>query len=127
MNGRKVPAKERTLMAAAPARFLRAVAWPLTIWTSLSHFDEHAADDYVERTSPIVATAIAFWICAVALLLVANPVVTSIGGSVDGAEAVVQLVRRVPGSIVGVLWYFTPALYMIGFWLFSTREEAFPS
>ena len=113
-------------MAAAPARFLGAVAWPLTIWTSLSRLDDHSADDYVERTSPIVATAIAFWICAIALVIFANPVVSSIGGSVDGAEAVVQLVRRVPSSIVGVLWYFVPALYIIGFWLFSTRQEAFP-
>jgi hypothetical protein len=113
-------------MAAAPARFLGAVAWPLTIWTSLSRLDDHSADDYVERTSPIVATAVAFWICAIALVIFANPVVSSIGGSVDGAEAVVQLVRRVPGSIVGVLWYFVPGLYIIGFWLFSTRQAAFP-
>ncbi len=113
-------------MAAAPARFLGAVAWPLTIWTSLSHLDEHGADDYVERTTPIVATAVAFWVCAIALLIFANPIVTSIGGSVDGAEAVVQMVRRVPGSIVGVLWYFVPMLYIIGLWLFSTRQEAFP-
>lgn len=114
-------------MAAAPVRFINAAAWPLTIWTSLSHFEEHAADDYVERTTPIVATAIAFWIGAIALLVFANPVITSIGGSIDGAETVVQMVRRVPGSIVGVLWYFVPALYMIGFWLFATREEAFPT
>jgi hypothetical protein len=114
-------------MAAAPVRFINAAAWPLTIWASLSHFEKHAADDYVERTTPIIATAVGFWICAIALVVFANPAVTSIGGSVDGAEAMVLLVRRVPGSIVGVLWYVVPALYMIGFWLFSTREEAFPT
>ncbi|MBL8544971.1 MAG: hypothetical protein JNL81_00820 [Hyphomonadaceae bacterium] len=113
-------------MAAAPVRFINAAAWPLTIWTSLFHFEKHPADDYVERTTPIVATAIAFWVCAIGLLVFANPVVTSIGGSIDGAEAMVQLVRRMPGAIVGVLWYFVPALYIIGFWLFATREEAFP-
>lgn len=113
-------------MEAAPLRFINAAAWPLTIWTSLTHFEEHPADDYVERTTPIVATAIAFWIGVVALLVLANPVVTSIGGSIDGAESVIQIVRRVPGSIVGVLWYFVPALYIIGFWLFTTRQEVFP-
>lgn len=113
-------------MEAAPLRFMNAAAWPLTIWTSLTHLDEHPADDYVERTTPIVATAVAFWIGAIALLILANPVVTAIGGSVDGAEAVVQMVRRVPGSIVGVLWYFVPILYIIGFWLFTARQEVFP-
>ena len=71
-------------MAAAPVRFLNAAAWPLTIWTSLSHLDDHPADDYVERTSPIVATAVAFWLCFIALIVFANPAVTAIGGSVDG-------------------------------------------
>ena len=59
-------------MAAAPVRFINAAAWPLTIWTSLSHFDDHPADDYVERTSPIVATAVAFWLCFVALIVLAS-------------------------------------------------------
>lgn len=113
-------------MAAAPVRFLNAAAWPLTIWTSLSQLDDHPADDYVERTSPIVATAIAFWLCFVALMVFANPVVTAIGGSVDGGEVVQQFVRRVPGSIVGVLWLMTPVLYIAGFWMFTARDEAFP-
>jgi len=113
-------------MAAAPLRFLNAAAWPLTIWTSLSHLDDHPADDYVERTSPIVATAIAFWLCFIALLVLANPAVTSIGGSIDGGEGVVTFIRRTPGAIVDVLWFITPVLYVIGFWLFTKREEAFP-
>lgn len=33
-------------MAAAPVRFINAAAWPLTIWTSLTHLDDHPADDY---------------------------------------------------------------------------------
>ncbi|MCX7360229.1 MAG: hypothetical protein NT015_19070 [Alphaproteobacteria bacterium] len=113
-------------MAAAPLRFIGAVAWPLTIWTTLSHLDDHAADDYVERTTPIIATAVAFWLCFVALIVFANPAVTAIGGTFDGGEPVVQFVRRVPGSIVGVLWVFTPVVYAIGFWLFASRDEAFP-
>ncbi|MEZ5996946.1 MAG: hypothetical protein R3C25_14465 [Hyphomonadaceae bacterium] len=113
-------------MAAAPIRFLAAAAWPLTIWTSLTHFEEHPADDYVERTSPIVATAIAFWVCLIALVVLATPAISSIGGGFEGAEDVITLVRRTPGEIVGVLWWFTPAIYAIGFWLFTARDEAFP-
>jgi hypothetical protein len=113
-------------MAAAPVRFLNAAAWPLTIWTSLTHLDEHPADDYVERTSPIVATAIAFWICLIALIVLANPAVTAVSGSIDGGEEMVALIRRTPGAIVDVLWFMTPVLYVIGFWLFTARDEAFP-
>ena len=113
-------------MAAAPLRFLNAAAWPLTIWTTLSRFEDHSADDYVERTSPIVATAVAFWVCFVALIVLANPAVTSIGGAIEGGEDVVMFIRRTPGAIVGVLWFITPVLYAIGFWLHTSREEAFP-
>ena len=113
-------------MAAAPFRFLNAAAWPLTIWTSLSNFGDHPADDYVERTSPIVATAIAFWVCFIALLLLANPAVTTVGGLLDDGEEVLTFVRRTPGEVVGVLWFFTPVIYVIGFWLFTARDEAFP-
>lgn len=113
-------------MAAAPLRFLNAAAWPLTIWTSLSRFNDHPADDYVERTSPIVATAIAFWVCFVALLVFANPAVIAIGGGVEGSDDVMTFVRRAPGAIVAVLWFMTPVIYVIGFWLFTSREEAFP-
>lgn len=113
-------------MVAAPIRFVSAAAWPLTIWTSLTHFDDHAADDFVERTSPIVATGIAFWVCAVALSVVATPVITAVGGSIEGGETLMAYVRSVPGPIVGVLWFFTPLLYLIGLWLFAARDEAFP-
>lgn len=113
-------------MAAAPVRFINAAAWPLTIWTSLSHLEEHPADDYVERTSPIVATAVAFWLCFVALVVLANPAVTAISGSFDESGQMIAFVRRTPGAIVGVLWFMTPVLYAIGFWLFTSRDEAFP-
>ncbi|MEZ5959971.1 MAG: hypothetical protein R3C30_06020 [Hyphomonadaceae bacterium] len=113
-------------MAAAPVRFLNAAAWPLTIWTSLTRLEDHPADDYVERTSPIVATAIAFWLCFIALMVLANPAVTSIGALMDDGEEIVTFVRRTPGAIVGVLWFITPVLYVIGFWMFTSRDEAFP-
>jgi hypothetical protein len=113
-------------MAAAPVRFLNAAAWPLTIWTSLSHLEDHSADDYVERTSPIVASAVAFWLCFIALIVFANPAVIAVGGSVDDGSALVTFVRRTPGAIVGVLWLVTPVLYLAGLWMFTARDEAFP-
>src|SRR5262245_42012406 len=104
-------------MTAAPLRFLNAMLWPFTIWLSLSHFEEHGADDYVERTSPIVAFAVAFWICAISLAVLwymINP------GSfrtvtVEGVEQSVRLVQRWPNLMFSVLSVFTPAIYAIGF------------
>ncbi len=110
-------------MQAAPLRFLGAALWPVSIWTSLTHLDEHGADDYVERTSPIVATAIGFWVCAGALIavLVADGNVFSI---LDG-EGVAQAVRRAPSSAVGALWIIAPVLYVIGLWLYAAREARY--
>lgn len=111
-------------MAAAPFRFLGAALWPLTIWSSLSHFEEHAADDFVERTFPIVATAIGFWLCAGAI--VALTMMSGGGGSIlagEGGEAI-QFVRRGSG-FVGVLWFFLPVIYIIGFWLYTARAERY--
>ncbi len=112
-------------MRAAPLRFIGVAFWPLTIWLSLSRLGDHAADDYVERTSPIVATAIAFWIGAIALTVLATPVVTAVGGAVDDVEVLVAHVRRVPGAVVGVLWFFVPLIYIAGFWLYTARDEVF--
>jgi hypothetical protein len=112
-------------MQAAPVRFANAALWPLTIWTSLTHLEDHPADDYVERTSPIVATAVGFWVCAIAWIIFANPAAVTIGGSAGG-EGVSELVRRVPTGVIEVLMFFTPVLYLIGLWLFTSRDEAFP-
>lgn len=112
-------------MRAAPVRFLNAALWPLSIWTSLTHFGEHPADDYVERTSPIVATALAFWLCVAALVVFATPSVHTLVANIGGEDAV-AVVRRTPGAVVDVLWFFTPLLYLIGLWLFTARDEAFP-
>lgn len=111
-------------MRNAPVRFLNAAAWPLTIWSSLGHLEEHPADDYVERTSPIVATAIAFWVCVAAMVAVA---MMSGGFSVgDGSGSVATLTYRWVGVANGVLWFFLPVLYLIGLWLFTARDEAYP-
>jgi uncharacterized membrane protein len=114
------------LMQAAPVRFLTAALWPVSIWTSLTHLEEHPADDYVERTSPIVATAIAFWLCVVAVLLFATPSVHMVTAALDSGEQTAAWVSRAPGVVADVLWFFLPVLYVIGFWLFTTRDAAFP-
>lgn len=110
-------------MRAAPLRFLDAAAWPLTIWPSLTHFRDHPAHDYVERTSPIVATAIAFWVCVAALI-----VVWLLGGgfSVLTDDGIATRVPRWANTVSGVLWFFLPVLYVIGLWLYTAREEEFP-
>lgn len=110
-------------MQAAPLRFLGAALWPVSIWTSLGHLDEHGGDDYVERTSPIVATAIGFWACTGLLiaLMVADGTVFSI---LDG-EGVAQAMRRAPSSALGALWIIAPVLYLIGFWLYAAREARY--
>jgi hypothetical protein len=112
-------------MAAAPVRFLSAAAWPLTIWSSLTHLEEHSADDYVERTSPIVATAVAFWVCAAALVFIAY-VSGSFSVLDDGGGDAVTMAPRWAGAASGVLWFFLPVIYLVGLWLFTSRDEAFP-
>ena len=111
-------------MRNAPARFLNAAAWPLTIWSSLTRFQDHPADDYVERTSPIVATAIAFWVCAVALVMVAY---LSGGFNVLSEDGAVSMAPRWADAVSGVLWFFLPVIYVVGLWLYTSREEAFPT
>lgn len=113
-------------MRAAPLRFLNAVFWPLTIWSSLRHLEEHPADDYVERTSPIVAAAVAFWLSVAALTVLLTPVATSMGAVIGADEFVATYVRRAPEAVINVAVFFTPVLYVIGLWLFTARDEAFP-
>lgn len=113
-------------MQAAPVRFFNAAMWPLSIWTSLTHLDDHPADDYVERTSPIVATAIAFWLCVAAIVLFATPSVQMVSGLIEGEDTATAMINRTSGAVGDVLWFFLPAIYVIGFWLFTSRDEAFP-
>jgi hypothetical protein len=39
---------------------------------------------------------------------------------------VIRVFREGPQTAIGVLSYLVPTLYVIGFWLYSTRDEAFP-
>lgn len=110
-------------MQAASVRLRNAALWPLTVWTSLTHLEEHAADDYVERTTPIIATAVGFWVCLGALIILGNPPLLHSTLGIDGAEPVTVFFRRIPTEAISTLGFFVPALYAIGFWLYSTRED----
>lgn len=118
-------------MAAAPVRFLGAAAWPLTIWASLTRFEEHPADNYVERTSPIVASAIAFWVCAALLAFTLSMsgdsfVTLAEAGGLD--EATMRLSPpRWTSAAMPVLTLFLVGIYIIGWWLFAARDEEFPA
>jgi hypothetical protein len=111
------------MMTATPLRLLNAVFWPFTVWASLTHLDDHPADDYVERTSPIVATAVAFWICAIAAVAVQ---LWSAGVIVVGDEGSEMIRRARHSDMSGVLWFFLPVIYLVGFWLHTVRDESFP-
>ncbi|WP_395644980.1 hypothetical protein [Terricaulis sp.] len=108
-----------------PTGLLGAVFWPITVWTSVSHFEQHAADDYVERTSPIAGTAIAFWLCVAALIVLqlVFGAAFNVGGE-DGGAAV--RVTRVMPEVSGVLWFFLPIIYIAGFWMMQSRTEEYP-
>jgi|CXWL01.1.fsa_nt_gi hypothetical protein len=111
-------------MPAAPVlRFLGAAAWPLTIWASFAHFDEHPADDYVERTTPIVATAIGFWISVAGLvsMLAFGQRVFEVVSDTE----VVRMFMRGPEVAIAVVAVIAPVLYLIGLRLVSMRDERF--
>lgn len=112
-------------MQAAPMRFIGAALWPVSIWASLTHLDEHPVDDYIERTSPIVATAIGFWIGVAAL--VALLVAAGTGLTIFGDYDTVSVLRRAPTAALDALWIMVPVVYVIGLWLFTAREERYHS
>lgn len=110
-------------MQAAPMRYLGAAIWPISIWPSLSHLDEHPADDYVERTSPIVATAIGFWLSVGALI--ALSLMNGSVFSVFDNDGVASVALRRETNTFDALWLIAPALYVIGFWLYAAREDRY--
>jgi hypothetical protein len=114
-------------MQATPMRLLNIVLWPLTIWPSVFNLEKHPADNYAERTFPLIATAIGFWVCVglLTMTLMQGGLAAFTG---DGGDSVAA--RLSPGwadDVTGVLWFFLPALYIIGVWLYAARDEAFPS
>lgn len=89
----------KTLATRKPARhFWRYALWPVSVWMSFAHFPKHDADDYVEQTSPIMATAIAFWILAAWFLTILFR-----GGLLVDFQALLFLLPIVYG--IGLLLY----------------------
>ncbi|MES1201058.1 MAG: hypothetical protein ABUS57_06370 [Pseudomonadota bacterium] len=114
-------------MANAPFRFVNAVLWPVTIWTSLTHLEEHPADDYVERTTPIVACAVGFWVALIGYIALA----VFLGGrpatiTAEDTQIALRVFDQRWAPLATVLLYFLPVVYVIGFWLFTARDERFP-
>ena len=108
------------------AGFLQSVFWPIAVWPSFGRIAEHSNDDYVERTTPIIGTAIGFWACVAGLLL-AQLATTSRAIQVDGI--VFNSLRSWAGAdtIFAVLFFFLPLLYVAGFWMFGEREQKYPN
>lgn len=114
-------------MTKAPIRFASALLWPITIWTSFAHLDEHPADDYVERTTPIAALSVAFWLALAGYVVLTLALQQRIA-LVAQEDALVQL--RYSDNrwrpLADVILYFLPAIYALGLWLFTSREAHFP-
>ena len=114
-------------MANAPFRFINALLWPVTIWTSLTHLEEHPADDYVERTTPIVVCAVAFWaviIGYVALSYFLGGRPTTI--TVEDTQVALRVSDQRWAPFATALLCCLPVVYALGFWLFTARDERFP-
>lgn len=94
-------------MQTIASRWAAIALWPLTIWLSIRNFAAHAADDYVERTSPILAIAAGFW------LVVAFVAWTWFANG--------------PRRVFEVLLFFLPVIYVVGAWMTMDREDNFPS
>lgn len=98
-------------------KWVQAIFWPISCLPSFQHIPQHAADDYVGRTSPLLGTAFAFWIAAIGaiiLALIANGVLAQWSW------------RGVDGTLSVVL-FFIAILYVAGFWMFANREDEYPN
>lgn len=115
-------------MQKAPNKLLQSIFWPISVWPSFTHVEEHPADDYVERTTPIIGTAIGFWACAGALIamwLINLPVMTSV--EAEGATLGARVNSLGGDTARQVLLFFLPLLYVAGFWMFAQREDDYPN
>lgn len=115
-------------MQKAPNKLLQSIFWPIAVWPSFTHVEEHPADDYVEQTTPIIGTAIGFWACAGALIamwLMGMPVLTNF--QADGATLDARTTPQGGETARQVLLFFLPVLYIAGFWMFARREDEYPN
>ena len=110
-------------------RLIQSIFWPVSVWPSFSHMEQHAADDYVERTTPILSTALGFWICAggVFAIWLADQTGILVSGDVGGAHQSGRVFPHGWDTAFGMLSVFLVLLYVIGFWMFASREDDYPN
>lgn len=106
----------------APQRFatklFQSIFWFISCLPSFQHIPKHTADDYVGRTSPLLATTAAFWIAAIALIVV--------WGIANGMFMTNMAWRGIENAVdVGAL--FVLVLYIAGFYQFFNRETDYPN
>lgn len=105
-------------MAQPTNKWFQSVFWPISCLPSFGHIPKHSADDYVGRTSPLLGTAFAFWICAagaIALWMMTQGIVFE------------HVSRRAADTGFGVITLILIVLYLVGFWLFANREDDYPN
>ena len=104
-------------MAGKPVnKWVQALFWPISVLPSFGNMGKHSADDYVGRTSPILGTAFAFWIGAIA----------AIGLWLAASGMIPHVSWRGIGTAESVVTVFLVVIYAAGFWLFANREEDYP-
>ena len=107
--------------------FLYAAFWPITVWPSLARLKKHASDDFIGRSSPIIAFAIAFWACVAGLVLLYLSLQSRmLTVTAEGIDVHLLFTHQGWQSAYHVALLFTPLIYAIGFWLFTMREAIFP-
>ncbi len=105
-------------MAQPVNKWVQSIFWPISVLPSFQHIPKHSADDYVGRTSPLLGTAFAFWLCAIGVVLIwgiANDIFLG------------DMAWRGIDTALGVLTLFLLVIYVAGFWMFANREEDYPN
>ena len=106
-------------MAQQPVnKWIQAIFWPISVLPSFQHIPKHSADDYVGRTSPILGTAFAFWICALGAIVL---------WLMTSGIFLADLLWRGADTAFSVVLLFVGVLYIAGFWMFANREDDYPN
>jgi hypothetical protein len=113
-----LPVRKEWGMSQKPVnKWIQSIFWPISVLPSFQHIPNHPTGDYVGRTSPLLGTAFAFWIVAIATIVVALIANGTLPGWYWSGVGVAQTVTV----------FFLAILYVVGFWLFFSREEIYPN
>ena len=99
-------------------KLFQSIFWFISCLPSFQHIPNHAADDYVGRTSPLLGTAFAFWaalLAEVAIWMMANGIM------------IPNLVGHGIENFVDVGALLVLVLYIAGFYQFFNRETDYPN